>query len=95
MEITKEFFPASSFKTTRDEGIREFSKIRSYFEMMGISLIVLRGAKYTIIKAFSLVTMLSSGFSWNYLQNKVANTTKQSTKFGNKLDYKLEPKHKL
>ena len=76
-EITKELFPASSFKTARDEGFLNVSNIhksllddQSLFKVMGVSLVVLRGAKQAIVQVFPLVTMLSSGFSWDHLQNR-------------------------
>jgi len=48
----------------------------SYFELMGIFLIVLKGAKQAVVKMLSLVTTLNNGFSWSHLQNIAANTTK-------------------
>ena len=51
-EITKELFPASSFKTAMDEGFLEVSKVYksllndwSLFKVMRVSLIVLKGVK--------------------------------------------------
>jgi len=51
-EFTKEFIPTPSFKTVRNEGILKINRIHmsllndwSCFELMGISLKVLRGAK--------------------------------------------------
>ena len=82
-EFTKEFIPTLSFKTTRNEGILKINKIHisllndwSCFELMGISLKVLRGAKQVVVMALSLVTTLSNRFSRSHLQNIVANTTK-------------------
>ena len=92
-EITKELFPFSSFKTTRDEGFLEVNKVHksllnewSLFKVMRVSLIVLRGAKHAIVHVFPLVTTLSCGFSWSHLQNRAVNSIKQSTIVGNKLD---------
>ena len=50
------------------------------FELMRISLKVLREAKQAVVMALSLVTMLSNSFSWGHLQNIVANTTKTKQK---------------
>ena len=82
-QFAKKFILALSFKTPKNEGILKISKMHlsllndwSCFELKGISLKILRGAKQTIIKAFSLVTMLRSSFSWSHLQNIVANTKK-------------------
>ena len=51
-KFTKKFILAASFKTTRNEGILKIIKIHlsllndwSYFELEGISLKILRGAK--------------------------------------------------
>ena len=92
-EITKKLFPTSFFKTAWDEVVIKFDKIHksllnnwSLLKVLVVSLKVLGGAKPSLIHVFPLVTMLSSGFSFGHLQNRVANTTKQSTKSGNKLD---------
>ena len=92
-EITKELFPFSSFKTTRDEGFLEVNKVHksllndwSLLEVMVVSLKMSSGAKPILVHAFPLVTTLSSGFLWSHLQNRVANSTKQSIIPNNKLD---------
>ena len=66
-EFAKKFIPIMSFKTPKNEGILKLRKMHlsllndwSCFELKGISLKMLRGAKQAIIMALSLVTTLSS-----------------------------------
>ena len=54
----------------------------SLLKVLVVSLKMLGGVKPGLAHAFPLV----SGFSSCHLQNREANTTKQSTKYGNKLD---------
>ena len=82
-EFSKKFIPTSSFKTPKHEGILKISKMHlsllndwSCFELKGISFKMLRGAKQTVIIAFSLITTLSNSFSWSHLQNIAVKTTK-------------------
>ena len=58
----------------------------SLLKVLVVSLKMLGGVKPGLAHAFPLVTTLSSGFSSCHLQNREANTTKQSTKYSNKLD---------
>ena len=92
-QITKKPAPTSFCKATRDKVVPEIGKLHkpllndwSFHKVLGVSLKMLGGAKQRRIHAIPFSSTLSGGFPWSHMQNRAAKTTKQSTKYENKLN---------